>query len=81
MVSKKKNATWSDVKSKINRLDHKQLVSLVRDLYQFSRENQSFLHARFSVGIDPLEPYKKTIKECMSYDGFPDDDDDEEDEK
>lgn len=74
MVSKikKKNITWSDMKTKVKKLDHKQLVSLIRDLYRFSKENQSLLHARFSIGNDPLEPYKKTIKECMCPDIFDD---------
>ncbi len=58
-------ATWSDVKAEITKLDTLQLVNLVADLYRFSKENQAFLNARFAVVRDPLEPYKKTIAECM----------------
>ncbi len=35
------------------------------DLYRLSKENQAFLHARFGVGDDPLEPYRETIDACM----------------
>jgi hypothetical protein len=57
--------TWLEVKAAVVKLDQKQLVKLVADLYRFSKENQAFLHARFAVGDDPLGPYKKTINDCM----------------
>lgn len=53
------------MKSALVDIDHKQLLKLVADLYRFSKENQAFLHARFGVADDPIEPYKKTIDECM----------------
>ncbi len=67
MAAKRKssNPTWSDVKVPVSKLDERQLVNLVADLYRFSKENQAFLHARFGVGDDPLEPYKKTINACL----------------
>ena len=55
--------TWSDVKAAVVNLGQTQLVKLVADLYRLSKENRAFLHARFSVGNDPLGPY--TIHECM----------------
>lgn len=61
---KAKDQRWSDVKAAINKMDGKQLLGLVSDLYRLSRENQSFLHARFGIG-SALEPYKKTISDCM----------------
>jgi hypothetical protein len=66
-VAKRKssNPTWSDLKPALANLDKKQLLTLVADLYRFSKENQAFCHARFGVGDDPLAPYKKTIDECM----------------
>ncbi|MFC1835341.1 hypothetical protein ACFL2Q_11495 [Thermodesulfobacteriota bacterium] len=66
-MTKKKHASpaWSEVKSAVVGLDKKQLVELVRDLYRLSKQNQSFLAARFSLGEDPLAPYKKTIRDCM----------------
>jgi hypothetical protein len=62
---KSKNPTWSTVKRTVVDMDQKQLVTLVADLYRFSKENQAFLHARFGIGDDPLAPYKETINECM----------------
>jgi len=66
-VAKRKTSklTWSNVKSTVVDLDHKQLLKLVADMYSFSKENQTFLHARFGVDDDPLESFKKTIDECM----------------
>ena len=62
---KPNSQTWSNVKTAIAKLDEKQLLKLVSDLYSLSKENQAFLHARFSIGDDTLGPYKKTIRACM----------------
>jgi len=64
-TKKPRKPTWSDVKSLVVDLDRKQLLTLVADLYRFSKENQAFFHARFGVGDGPLTPYKKTIDQCM----------------
>ena len=63
--SKSVDATWSDMKAEIAKLDTRQLVSLLADLYRFSKENQAFLNARFAVVADPFDPYKRIIAECM----------------
>ena len=63
--NKSNHPTWSEVKPAVIDLNQKQLLKLVADLYRFSKENQTFFHARFGVGDDPLSPYKKTIDECM----------------
>jgi hypothetical protein len=62
---KSSKPVWSSVKAAIARMDEKQLIALVSDLYRLSKENQAFLHTRFGVGDDPLNPYKKTINSCM----------------
>ena len=59
------NPVWSDVKAAMAGMDGKELVSLVSDLYRLSGENQAFLHARFAIGGDPLEPYKNIIDDSM----------------
>jgi len=63
MVTKMQKAkpTWSNVKSSLVEMDRHSLLGLVRDLYAASKENQTFLHARFGLGGDILKPYKKTI--------------------
>ncbi|MGH6894125.1 MAG: hypothetical protein ACREEP_17915, partial [Dongiaceae bacterium] len=48
--------------------DRAGLLGLVQDLYAVNKENQVFLHARFSVGADPLAVYKKRIETAL----FPD---------
>lgn len=62
---KTKAPTWSDLKKVISDLEHNESLQLVRDLYQLSKTNKEFLHARFLIGDDPLKPYKDTIKDCM----------------
>lgn len=37
------------------------LLQLVADLYAFHKGNQTFLHARFCLGTNPLDDYKKRI--------------------
>lgn len=62
--------SWTDVKKAVAQMDRKELHKRLADLYRFSGENQAFLHARFGIGRDPLEPYRETIEECMYPDVF-----------
>jgi hypothetical protein len=63
LVAKEKGAlpTWIDVRAVLQTFDRAGLQGLVQDLYAASKENQAFVHARLSLGPDPLDPYKKTI--------------------
>lgn len=61
MATKKKTVSWSDVKTKLAAVDRAGLLSLVQDLYGASKDNQTFLHARFGLGDDVLKPYKVII--------------------
>jgi hypothetical protein len=65
---KSRGVSWSDVKQAIASLDTKELVQLIANLYKLSKSNRDYLHARFSLGDDPIAPYKKIIDDCM----FPD---------
>ncbi len=49
------------LKRNLARLEQKELLALIRDLYGANKDNQAFLHARFALGDDVLEPYKKAI--------------------
>ncbi len=49
------------LKRNLARLEQKELLALIRDLYNANKDNQAFLHARFALGDDVLEPYKKAI--------------------
>ncbi len=59
--SSKKKPTWADLKRRLVDFDRSALLGLVQDLYAASKHNQAFLHARFALGEDILEPYKTTI--------------------
>jgi len=61
MATKKITPSWSDVKTKLADFDRTGLIGLVQDLYTASKDNQTFLHARFALGDDVLKPYKATI--------------------
>ena len=60
-----KNPTWTLVKAKLATFDRAELLGLVRDLYAADKENRTFLHARFGLGEDVLEPYKQTIERWL----------------
>ncbi|MFZ0707421.1 MAG: hypothetical protein WAM71_17610 [Candidatus Korobacteraceae bacterium] len=57
----KSQPTWVDVKVKLAIFDRAALLELIHHLYAAHKDNQAFLHARFGLGQDVLEPYKKTI--------------------
>jgi hypothetical protein len=66
----KSQPTWTDVKAKLEGLDRAGVLGLIQDLYAVHKDNQTFLHARFSLGKDVLEPYKKTIDRWLWPDLF-----------
>src|ERR1700693_6583931 len=57
----KSQPTWTDVKAKLADFDRPALLGLIQSLYAAHKDNQIFLHSRFGLGEDVLEPYKKTI--------------------
>jgi hypothetical protein len=57
----KSKPTWVDVKTNLVSFDRAALLGVLQDLYAADEGNRAFLHARFSLGEDPLQPYKKTI--------------------
>lgn len=70
MATKKSTPNWSDVKTKLADFDRAGLIGLVQDLYAASKDNQTFLHARFGLGDDVLKPYKVTIDRWLWPDAF-----------
>jgi hypothetical protein len=57
----KSQPTWTDVKAKLADFDRAALLGLIQSLYAAHKDNQLFLHSRFGLGEDVLEPYKETI--------------------
>ncbi len=70
MATKKSAPTWSDLKTKLADFDRAGLIGLVQDLYAASKGNQAFLHARFGLGDDVLEPYRAAIDRWLWPDVF-----------
>ena len=69
MVTKKPTKatpSWSDVKTRLADFDRASLLGLVQDLYAANKDNKVFLHARFGLGDDPLEPYKDVITQWIN---------------
>jgi hypothetical protein len=61
---------WTDVKAKLVSFDRAGLLGLVQDLYATHPDNRTFLHTRFGLGEDVLEPYKQTIDRWLWPDPF-----------
>lgn len=66
----KSQPTWTDVKRKLASFDRAGLLGLIQDLYAAHKENQTFLHARFGLSEDVLEPYKQTLDRWLWPDVF-----------
>ncbi len=67
MVGKKQPArSWRGLRAVLDKAGHKDLLSLVGDLYAFRKENQDFLHARFLKDAGTLVPYQETIEHFIS---------------
>jgi hypothetical protein len=45
---KKTTPSWTDVKTRLADFDRAGLIGLIQDLYAANKDNQAFLHARFS---------------------------------
>lgn len=66
----KTSPTWTDVKAKLEGFDQGALLELIHNLYAAHKNNQLFLHARFGLTNDVLEPYKQTIDRWLWPDVF-----------
>jgi hypothetical protein len=66
----KSQPRWTDVKAKLTSLDRTALLGLIHGLYSAHKDNQTFLHARFGIADDPLEPYKETLDRWLWPDAF-----------
>ncbi len=66
----KTKPTWTDVKGKIGEFDRAGLTQLIADHYAFQKDNQSFLHARFSLGPSPLDDYKMRMAAALAPDVY-----------
>lgn len=68
MAKKAAKPKWSEVKRQIQDWEPRELVALVKDLFDASPENRRFLAARFlqdDLGPEVLEPYRERIHEAF----------------
>lgn len=64
----KTGKSWKDIKPVLSEFSSPQLLGLIQDLYRFSDQNASFIHARFlsdDKGQDHLTPYKSRIRKAI----------------
>ena len=71
MASNKK-PSWNNVKSILVEKEKSELLRLIADLYSSSFENKSFIHSRYGIGGQTLEPYKGIITESLYPDVYKD---------
>jgi hypothetical protein len=57
--------TWSAVKSAAIKLNRDELIGLTAELYRLSKQNQTFLHARFADAEAVLEESKVVVGDCL----------------
>ena len=62
---KKQKPTWKDIKAILSKKTESEILKLVGDLYSLSEENKTFIHSRYAIGVNPLEPYKNIISEAL----------------
>ena len=70
MIKQSKSPKWTDVKAQLASFDRAGLLGLVQDLYAAHTDNRTFLHTRFGLGQDVLEPYKQTLDRWLWPDAF-----------
>lgn len=64
MPTPKKKRTWSQIRRHVKDWPPESLLGLVKDLYDASKANKDFLHARFLAQTDgegALEPFRKIV--------------------
>ena len=66
----KSKRRWAEVKAHLASFDRAPLLRVLEDLYAEDNGNRAFLHARFGLGENPLQPYKKIIDGSLWPDVF-----------
>jgi hypothetical protein len=56
---------WQDVRRTLASKSQRELLNLIRDLYNLQPEVRDFINARFVISTANLKPYQKTIQESL----------------
>lgn len=70
MAEPAKRKKWSDVKTRLEAIDRKGLVSLLRELYNASVANRRFLHSRLTPGSRAIEEFRHLVTDAIYPDPF-----------
>lgn len=70
MAERTKRKKWSDVKARLEAFDHKDLVSLLGELYAASVATRRFLHSRLTPGSRAIEEYRRLVAGAIYPDPF-----------
>lgn len=65
MPKRQQTPKWQDVRRTLASKSQKELLNLIRDLYNLQPEVRDFINARFVVSAANLKPYQKTIQEAL----------------
>ena len=66
MTTAKKN--WTEIRKKLASCSERDLLGLISELYELSKENLNFLEARFLQDTSALDRYKAHIKRYLAPD-------------
>lgn len=70
MAERTERKKWSDVKARLEAIDHKDLVSVLGELYAASVANRRFLHSRLTPGRRAIEDYRRLVAGAIYPDPF-----------
>ncbi|MFK5986134.1 MAG: hypothetical protein QM479_12020 [Pseudomonadota bacterium] len=62
---KNNKVTWKDLKAVISDKAQAEQLKLIGDLYSLNDENKTFIHARYLIGKNGLQPYKEIISDAL----------------
>lgn len=65
MSKRQQTPKWQDIRRTLASKSQRELLNLIRDLYNLRPEVQDFINARFVVSAVNLKPYQKTIQEAL----------------
>ncbi len=55
--------TWENIKDGVSKQPSKDLIKLIKELYDLNEQNSCFLDTRFSTTASPLTAYKRIIRQ------------------
>lgn len=65
MATKHGASGWREIKTQLADVDRAGLLALLKDLHDASLSNRRFLQARFALGEEPLQPYKRELQRWL----------------